>query len=142
MNSTCTAADLQQLTLSVCNIRDYFTCNSGECLELNRLCDNVNDCDDNSDEVDCTVIYPDPNYSLKDSPDIPGTSNPLWTSVEIVQFDEVDTTKMQLTVTMDIQIQWFDHRLTFANLHADNFNSSDITGEYSYNETNEYCFRQ
>ena len=130
LNAPCTAEMQQQLTLSICNEKDYFTCDSGECIDLKRLCDHTNDCKDNSDEVNCKVIYPDPNYSLTDTPDNAGTFNPLWTSVTIIQFDEVNPTKRHLTITMDIQIHWSDHRLTFANLQGDNFNIYDITGEY------------
>ena len=41
------------LAISRCNFGTHFTCNSGYCIDLNRRCDEVNDCDDSSDETDC-----------------------------------------------------------------------------------------
>ena len=110
----------QQLTISDCKMGEKFTCNSGHCIDLPRRCDSIKDCMDSSDEDNCTLIHTDINYEPLESPDIPGKFNPLWTQVNIIQFDDIDTLKMQLTLTMDIQIQWIDHRIYFSNLkHSD-----------------------
>ena len=111
---------LQQLTISTCKMGKYFTCNSGHCVELSKLCDNVVDCTDASDEGNCTLILPKESYSLLESPDVPGEFKPLWIAVNVIQFDDIDTLKMQLTLTMDIIMMWMDHRIKFANLINNN----------------------
>jgi hypothetical protein len=44
------------LSLSVCTLGNEFTCDSGECIEEYRRCDNVFDCSDHSDEKNCNTI--------------------------------------------------------------------------------------
>ena len=36
----------------VCNI-DHFVCDNGGCVSVDFVCDDTNDCGDNSDEQDC-----------------------------------------------------------------------------------------
>ena len=119
----------QTLTLSTCNFRKDFTCNSGQCVDISKQCDQYNDCADASDEVDCTSIIPEANYSPLEPPTIQGQSNPLWTNVKILQFDKVDTLEMHLTLTMEVEVRWYDQRINFANLKLNcSDNISDITG--------------
>ena len=120
---------LQTLTFSSCNFRKDFTCNSGQCVDLSKQCDQFHDCSDASDEVNCISIIPESNYSPNEPPTVQGQSNPLLTTVKILQFDEVDTLKMHLTLTMEIEVRWYDQRLNFAYLKLDSSdNITDITG--------------
>ena len=117
----------QTLTFSVCNFRKDFTCRSGQCVDLSKQCDQFNDCLDASDEVNCTTIHPKANYSPLEP--LQGWHNPLWTTVKILQFDEVDTLKMHLTLTREVKIQWYDEGINLANLNSErSVNHSDITG--------------
>lgn len=51
------AAASAQLPASKCALSE-FTCNNGKCVQLNKYCDNVNDCGDSSDEPRfCTRKY-------------------------------------------------------------------------------------
>ena len=43
----------------------HFKCRSGECLRLIRLCDNVADCNDNTDELFCIPKYSEHNTMLQ-----------------------------------------------------------------------------
>ena len=87
---------IQALTFSSCNFRKDFTCDSGQCVDVHKQCDQHNDCTDASDEVDCISIVTEANYSPLEPPTVQGQSNPLLTTAKILQFDEVDTLKMQL----------------------------------------------
>ena len=42
--------------------QDQFTCGSGVCIDVDSRCDNINDCDDRSDEADCSRLSTDPTY--------------------------------------------------------------------------------
>lgn len=122
----------QQLTISTCKLNESFTCDSGQCIHILKRCDNINDCKDSSDEENCMFIKPDSTYSPYEPPnsEIPGQYNPLWISVKIIQFDDVDTIKMHLTLTMDVKVQWFDPRLRFENLNMDRPNlETEINGK-------------
>ena len=39
-----------------------FTCGNGACIDIDARCDNINDCDDRSDEADCTRLTDDETY--------------------------------------------------------------------------------
>ena len=37
-----------------CLARRQFACDSGSCVDNSRLCDGIDDCGDNSDELNCS----------------------------------------------------------------------------------------
>ena len=41
---------------------EEFTCGNGICIDINSRCDNINDCDDRSDEADCSRLSEDATY--------------------------------------------------------------------------------
>ena len=43
------------LTFSACR-QDQFTCEDGQCIDVNNKCDHNTDCDDQSDEIGCELI--------------------------------------------------------------------------------------
>ena len=43
------------LSLSSCD-KSQFTCSGGVCIDMASRCDNINDCDDKSDEADCSRV--------------------------------------------------------------------------------------
>ena len=55
------------LTFSDCHPKK-FTCDSGHCIELDKKCDGVVDCEDGSDEMNCEFIIPDGNYLASSLP--------------------------------------------------------------------------
>ena len=100
------------ITLSTCNMQNQFTCSSGQCINIEKYCNNILDCKDGSDEDECKHIVTDQRYSINDPPN----AEKMFISVEIIQFDHIDSLKMTMTLTMDIQISWKDPRLVFTGL--------------------------
>ena len=41
---------------------DEFTCGNRICIDIKSRCDNINDCDDRSDEADCSRLKEDETY--------------------------------------------------------------------------------
>ena len=124
-----------QLTLSTCSSDQYFTCNSGECVELPARCNGTTECSDESDELKCSMVIVDETYLRDEPPEIPDTFNPLFTTIKIVQFDKVDTLELTLTLTMDIEIQWVDPRVLFDNIGQYDENvlqTTELEGKYTY----------
>ena len=101
----------QQLTLSVCSLSTEFTCTSGHCIDLVQRCDNLLDCDDHSDEEDCELITPIAGYNQLEPPQLVDSVSNLFTTIDIVQFDEIDNMRSKLTLTMDITIYWTDPKI-------------------------------
>ena len=126
---------LQQLTISLCSLSSEFTCNSGQCIPLTKRCDNLQDCEDNSDEEDCTIITPVEGYNLLEPPQLVNRLSNLLTTVEILQFDEIDNMQSKLTLTLDITISWTEPRI-YAKYLPEYDNTStvftEITGIYIF----------
>ena len=45
------------LIMSMCEFSMEFTCNSGRCIPIEKRCDRIVDCDDESDEKECHLVY-------------------------------------------------------------------------------------
>ena len=105
------------LTLSTCKFDTQFTCNSGDCIDLQRRCDEIKDCEDQSDEIDCNLIDMPTSYVKTHYP--PPTSKGgeilLFTDVEITNVHLIDTINMHITLTTKIHMRWKDPRLKFFN---------------------------
>ena len=46
----------RNLTISMCNFNEEFTCNKGSCVSIDKRCDGIKDCSDESDEEECSNI--------------------------------------------------------------------------------------
>ena len=113
------------LTFSRCNFGDEFTCNSGECISLQKRCNGIDECDDGSDEHGCNLVDIPSSYDKLISPSsfkVSGGSHHLMTHVEIISVDIIDTTKMLIGITFKVCIKWSDGRLNFLNLDTDSKN--------------------
>ena len=48
-----TGGSCQELEMPDCNEEYEFECTDGTCIPILRVCNNINDCEDGSDEIDC-----------------------------------------------------------------------------------------
>ena len=55
------------LKLSGC-LEDEFTCNDGQCIDINTRCDQINDCRDESDEQECQLLVLNKGYNREVPP--------------------------------------------------------------------------
>ena len=121
------------ITISSCNMHQQFTCNSGQCIDIEMYCNNHFDCNDGSDEDDCTHIVINPRYFINNPPDVEHMNNSMFINVKIIQFDNIDSLKMTITLTMDVQVSWKDPRLFFKGLsryQGPGMSRSNIHGKY------------
>ena len=109
----------RSLTLSVCEFGKQFTCDSGQCVPLQSRCDNINNCEDGSDESNCMLIQIPESYQIARFPigeDKSSGAFPINTQLSIISFDRIDTVNMIIGITAEMRLTWKDRRLTFANL--------------------------
>ena len=118
-DDTCEIDETRYLTLSKCEFGQEYTCSSGHCIDIQKRCNRVKDCKDNSDEEDCHLIEIPNTYNKIGFPKRREGSNSsvtLKTRVLIESINLIDTTEMAMEVTVKITMKWADGRLKFTNL--------------------------
>ena len=123
------------ISFSTCNMQHQFTCSSGQCIDIDKYCNNILDCNDGSDENECKNIVTDQRYSINTPPD----AENMFISVEVIQFDHIDSLKMTMTLTMDIQISWKDPRLVFTGLPRFHGKGTKFN-EFGLHRSTTYCW--
>ena len=107
------------MTISICEFGHEFTCHSGNCISIDKRCDEHQDCHDGSDEIDCTLVYIPEKYQKSlplaiNSFDV--NTIDIDTQISIISIDEIDTLNMFVELTIQLNMKWFDQRLNFKNL--------------------------
>ena len=56
-----------------CDQTKYFTCNTGDCIDIDRRCDEISDCEDESDELNdlCQIAYINTKTYVKSNVPLP-----------------------------------------------------------------------
>ena len=108
------------LTLSKCSFGNEFTCESGQCISMDKRCNKIQDCKDGSDEDACNLVEIPKSYYKVRSPVKYNKNNiepvHLLTQISIINVDIVDTLNMFVGITFDVQLKWNDDRLSFENI--------------------------
>ena len=105
------------MSLSFCSDEEY-TCDDGNCVDMDHRCDGITQCEDKSDEKNCRIISPDENDNkFLVPPPLPGEED-FYVEVSfyiqnvlLINEDE-NSVKMQHKVVKT----WYNSFLTFENL--------------------------
>ena len=109
------------LKLTTCS-DEQFSCNDGQCIEMEQRCDQAPNCKDKSDEVDCRLLVMESNYNKKIAPfsfdnekqtNIPAMINVSISVIDVLKIEEVNhvyVLKFRLT------LEWYDFRIRYYNL--------------------------
>ena len=109
-----------RIKLTTCN-EGFFTCDDGQCIDIETRCDQTPNCKDQSDENNCNMLIVKDNYKKKISPFkfdqtigvIPANVNVSLEIYSLLKFIEVD---LQYVLKFKIRMEWYDYRLTYWNL--------------------------
>lgn len=106
------------LSISTCS-SNQFMCNSGNCISHHQRCNLRYECDDGSDEDDCTVVVLGKGYRRHLPPvDRHGTKTKVTPTFMLQRFVSVDDINMVITIEFLVQLRWRDGRLKFKHLDA------------------------
>ena len=115
---------MKTLSFSTC-ADDEYTCNDGLCVELDLRCDGKFDCDDSSDEFECTLLEENKAYK-KTLPPPPKDDNrtkiEIEISIDIVHLEEIDEISSSVAFQYILKLVWFEGRVRYKNLKRKNLN--------------------
>ena len=110
-------------------LHNEFTCWNGDCIALEHRCDQVFDCDDQSDEKDCQILFLPDSYKRSVPPltrlETDGFSkngsknfSPVRVGVNLTVMEVVAIREMenQIQIKLRTNITWTEVRATFKNL--------------------------
>ena len=105
--------------MSVCEFPDEFTCKSGTCVDIFKRCDHKKDCDDGSDEEDCTMLRIPESYDKSLPPELGDDvekPNDIYTQVRVINVDSINTVTMVVELTIELTLKWRDHDINYENV--------------------------
>jgi hypothetical protein len=120
-NRHCTVRSVENRTLSLTSCGpSEFNCNNGDCIGLEARCNGVQDCEDGSDETDCSVLVNLHDYNQAMSPAQPQ----LTATVDLLNILKLDESNSKIRLKLRISLEWFDDRLHFDNLRTNRVQNS------------------
>ena len=117
---------LMKLKFTTCP-PENFTCNDGQCIDMEKRCDQTLNCKDESDEDGCQMLFMKDNYNKKIPPskfDEPIVVDVSLAVKKILKLAEVDHT---FSMKFRLILEWYDHRLVYYGLKKQR--SSNIVQE-------------
>ena len=121
-NDTCNRGKTYTKDLKMTGCVDgQFTCDNGDCVKMEKRCDQAPNCEDNSDEQDCSTVVLEHNYKkmvtpvLLDDQDeiIPAKVDVTFAFLGVVGIRESEN---QIDIKFRLQTEWTDYRVKFNNL--------------------------
>ena len=125
-NDGCRKGKLYNTTLKLTGCaEDEFTCDDGQCIKMERRCDQVTgkepNCRDESDENGCQLVVFKNNYNknippignAKDGSVIPTDVSISITLMKVVEIEEVDHS---IHLQFQISLTWKENRVEYQNL--------------------------
>ena len=116
-----------EMKLTGCN-KTQFTCDDGNCITMEQRCNQMPDCDDKSDELNCRILYLEEGYNKRVPP--VGTTGkkiktlkPVEVNVSMILYKIVAIKEDQHSIQLQFQIKlhWKDNRATYHNLKPSSF---------------------
>ena len=106
---------VRELKMSGCQ-KGNFTCNDGQCVSMDQRCNQLPDCRDESDEMNCNILVLKNGYN-KNVPPI-NSSNPVNVSVSInvLKLVDIDEDDYSIEIQFEITMKWKENRATYHNI--------------------------
>ncbi|CAB4063095.1 unnamed protein product [Lepeophtheirus salmonis] len=108
------------LKLSKCDENKEFTCNDGDCISIGRICDNFQDCEDESDEKKYCSNIEMINYKKEFAPSQQDNYEklPIQINFSLHSIRTIQELENIFTILFRVQLEWEDPRLNFMRLKS------------------------
>jgi hypothetical protein len=116
-------------------LKSEYGCDDGNCIPINKRCNEMADCDDSSDESDCKTIDFDLDSYRKEKPPVqfPGKQTPVsenltsvLVDISILSLGSFEELGMTFKSRVMVVLTWLDNRLEFVNLKAGKIRGNGI----------------
>jgi hypothetical protein len=114
------------LKLSGCNPEGEFTCDDGQCVTMEQRCDQLPDCRDESDEMNCQLLVLKKSYNKKDPPITSVSSSdrtivpvPVHISINLLKIVSMEEVQHKIDFQFGIILEWKENRAIYQNLKAE-----------------------
>ena len=116
------------LTFSQC-YPGKFSCDSGQCIPLEKRCNIKFNCKDKSDENNCAGIKTGNEYSREKMPvSLSAEPTIIYINVSLLAFPSISTKFLKFSVDFHLNLQWHDLRLYLWDLNND-FSKNSLSKE-------------
>ena len=112
---------MKRIKFTTC-LDSEFTCDDGQCIDIEERCDQSIDCKDSSDENNCKMLNMERNYNKGTPPFIlDKKSKTIQTanvniSIAVTDVLDIVEVKHEIELKFHLLMEWFDPRLKFHNL--------------------------
>ena len=113
----CSSEDtyITELKMSGCQ-EENFTCNDGQCVEMDLRCNQFPDCRDESDERNCNILVLKDGYNKKVPPVNSSDPVDVSVSIDLLRLVDIDEEDYSIEIQFEITLVWKEKRATFQNL--------------------------
>ena len=117
------------MKLTGCN-STQFTCDDGQCVKMEERCNQIPDCDDESDERNCKILALKEGYNQRVPPvgvniatGKVRTLKPIKVKVSLSLFKVVAIEEEDHSIQLQFQInlEWKENRATYHNLKSESY---------------------
>ena len=111
-----------ELKLSGCT-EGHFTCNDGQCVSMEKRCDQLSDCRDKSDEENCNILVLEKSYN-KNVPPVSLDNGKkemvnVSVSIDLLTLVDINEPDYSIEIQFAITLQWIENRATYQHLKND-----------------------
>ena len=120
--------NLIDLTISQC-YPGKFTCDSGQCIQLEERCNIELNCEDKTDEYNCAKIKTGNGYAREQVP-VSVSSEPtiIYINVSLLALPSISTKHVKFSADFYLNLRWHDLRLNMWDLNH-NFYKNSLSKE-------------
>jgi hypothetical protein len=98
-----------------------FTCDDGQCVTMEERCNQITNCEDESDEVDCKLVILKENYNKKVPPIVATEGNQfnstkIWISISLLKIVRMEEVQHKIDFQIGIILEWKENRVSYNNL--------------------------
>ena len=110
--------------------KEEFTCDDGQCIKMEERCDQIPQCEDETDERNCKILVLQHGYN-KEVPPIVRTGKkfqekkllPVKVSLTLQKVIAIEEDDYSISFKFKISLMWRENRVTYQNLKTDSTNN-------------------